>query len=185
MSLSGGAGALYMAERVRRHWRVKDHVARRLREAQLEMPLDTAHLTGGLARLAAQTRIVRLALETPLRRFSSRVAADTPWRRRERCDEFDRALVDARMAIWEWLLSVRALDEWDRSVLTRLGLSPQTLQRVLFTPGVFERTGDVWEQVLYPVEPDLEYVSDILGRAMMDLRRFEVSLLVWRPDPYR
>ncbi len=185
MSLSGGAGALYLAERVRRHWRVKGHVTRRLREAQLEMPLETEHLTDGLAHLVGQTRIVRLVLETPLHRFTGTVTADTPWRRRERCDEFDRALVDARMSIWEWIESVRTLNEWDRAVLLGLGLSPRAMQRVLFTPGVFERTGDVWEQVLYPVEPDLEHVSDVLGRVMVDLRNFELSLLSWRPDPYR
>ena len=84
------------------------------------------------------------------------------------------------MAIWEWIRSVRALDAQNRDLLMGLGLSPRALQRILFMPGVFERTGDVWEQVLYPVEPDLEYVTDVLGRAMMDLRQFEVSLLSWR-----
>ena len=185
VSISGSAGALYVADRVRRKIRVQGHVARRLREAELEMPLETGHLTPSLAGLVAQSRIVRLALETPLRRCSATVSADTPWRRRERCDEFDRALVDARMAIWDWIRTVWALDPRDRSILLGLGLSPMAMQKILFTPGVFERTGDVWEQVLYPVEPDLERVSDVLGRAMMDLRRFEVALLSWRPDPYR
>jgi hypothetical protein len=73
----------------------------------------------------------------------------------------------------------------DRAVTGNLGFSPRTLWRLLFAPGILERTDDVFEEVLYPARPDLEGVSVALGGVLLELREFELALLATHPDPYR
>lgn len=143
------------------------------------------HLSPALARLARHTRTVRLQLETPLRRYSEPLVSDTPWSRRRRCSEYDLALTDARLALWEWLSSFRALAEPDLAALSDLGLSLRPFRGVLFRTGIFDRTIDPWEQSLYPAAPDADRVFAELCRAMQELHRFERALLGQRVDPYR
>jgi len=116
-------------------------------------------------------------LDTPLR--------DTPWGRRERCDDYDLAVVEARRALWEWLGIVERLGGSDRALLRQLGLGVSRLRALMRQPGVFERTSDVFEERLYAAVPDPERVTAMLCLAMVDLRGFEVALLSHRPDPYR
>lgn len=143
------------------------------------------HLSPALARLATHTRTVRLQLETPLRRFDEPLVSDTPWGRRRRCNEYDLALCDARLALWEWLSSFRALSPADLEVLSALGLSLRPFRGLLFRTGIFDRTVDPWEQGLYPAAPDPERVFAELCRTMRELHRFERALLGQRADPYR
>lgn len=163
---------------------------RRVRARELERLGDdpignTAHLSPSLAHLAVQARVVRLSLATPLERWQVPLLHDTPWGRRAACDQYDLALSDARRALWEWLLLFRRLGEPDRQLLSALGLSLAPFHAVLFKPGVFDRSDDLWEQTLYPAAPDLARVFAELRRTMHDLRSFELTLLGAVSDPYR
>lgn len=180
----GGGATVATANLVRQRAR-RAGLARRLAEIDVNLPLDTGHLSPALADLTCQARTLRLCLATPLQRMPEGTWRDTPWRRRQRCDEYDRALVDARRALWDWITCARDLSGADRALLRRLGLNLRAVQRALFAPGVLERTSDPWEAVLYPTTPDYDRVSDGLCEAMQDLQRFEVALLSLRAHPYR
>ncbi|MEX1368297.1 MAG: hypothetical protein AB1Z98_34520 [Nannocystaceae bacterium] len=173
------------ATRSRKHRARRRDTRRRLEQIHVDLPLDVRHLTRPLGQLAIQARVVRLVLETPLQRFLDSPLRETPWGRRERCDDYDLAVVEARRALWEWLLAVDQLGRADLAVLQQLGLGVRRLRTLLRQPGVFERTDDVFEETLVPVAPDPELVTAVLCDAMVDLRCFEVALLCHRPDPYR
>lgn len=146
---------------------------------------STAHLSRGLGELARQARVVRHALAAPLACWDTPLAPETPWGRRARCDAYDRAIGEARRCLWEWLLLFRRLDERERLTLLGLGLSPAPFQAALFRPGVFDRSDDLWEEVLYPEAPDLARVFVELRRTIIALRTFEATLLARTADPYR
>ena len=158
---------------------------RRIEAASVDLPLDTRHLTPRLASLTVSARTTRLLLETPLHRFDETLVRETPWRLRERLTSYDLALADARLALWQWLLALRRLDEAERALLRSLGLDPRPLWATIYRPGVFDRSADPFDESLYPEAPDLELVTRELCAAMHGLRSFEVALLSHRPDPYR
>ncbi len=147
-------------------------------------PRKLSHLSPQLAGLVEQTRLLRLQLETPLLRFSPGLG-DTPWGRRERFAEYDNALCDARRALWEWMHLFKHLGRHDLEYLYSLGLSLGPFRGVLLKRGVFDRSDDPWEQMLYPPAPDLNLVFEELQRTMYELKRFEFALLGWQLDPYR
>lgn len=180
-----GSWLTVSAARSRRARARRQRTRRRLEQLHVDLPLDVRHLTPSLGKLAVQARVVRLVLETPLQRFLDTPLRETPWGRRERCDDYDLAVVEARRALWEWLGAVDRLDRGDQALLQQLGLGVRRLRVTLRQPGVFERTDDVFEETLVPVAPDPELVTSVLCEAMVDLRRFEVALLLHRPDPYR
>lgn len=185
LTVSGAVSAAVAAR-----WAVV-HRRRLARDAEIqalseETPVgNLGHLSPRLAELAAQARVVRLLLATPLRRSHPPVLHETPWGRRSRCDQYDRALSEARRALWDWLLLFRKLGERDRLVLADLGVTLTPFYSALFKPGVFDRSADPWEDTLYPEAPDLDLVFAELRRTMHDLRCFEVALLSAVHDPYR
>jgi hypothetical protein len=184
LTATTSAGATYVVAKARRQRARRSAVRRRL-GASVDLPLDTRHLSPRLAELTMSARTARLMLETPLVRFEEGLVRDTPWRMRERLMGYDSALADARLALWQWLLALQMLDEAERTLLRRLGLDPRPLWVAIYRPGVFDRTPDPFDESLYPVEPDLELVTQELCAAMDRLRSFEVALLSHRPDPYR
>lgn len=179
------AGATYVAAKVRRRRARQRRIARRIAAVDVPLPLETRHLSPGLARIAMGARTARLCLETPLYRFQDALVSDGPWRVRERLGEYDLALGEARMHLWQWLKAIGQLPPNDIALLRRLELDPRPLRSVIYKPGVFDRTPDIFDASLFPETPDLELVADELCAAMEDLRRFEVALLSHRPDPYR
>lgn len=180
-----GTGVTMAANRARRARARRLALRRRLEQIHVDLPLDVRHLTPDLGRLAIQARVVRLVLETPLHRVFETPLRQTPWGRRERCDDYDLSVGEARRALWEWLKAVERLSGADRALLLQLGLGVKRLRALMRQPGVFERTDDVFEEMLYPVAPDPDLVTTMLCQAMVDLRGFEVALLSHRPDPYR
>jgi hypothetical protein len=135
-----------------------------------------------MAELVSETRRLRLELETPVRRIRTPLISETPWARRQRCDDYDAALHEIRRAIWDWLRLLRRLGAEDRRMLGDLGFSAVPFRRVLFG---CDRTSDVWEQVLYMRPPDLDLVWVELRRTIRELERFEQALLGSSVDPYR
>jgi len=185
LTVSGAVSAAVAARWavVYRHRLARDREIQALSE---ETPVgNLGHLSPHLAELAAEARVVRLLLATPLRRYHPPMLRETPWGRRSRCDQYDRALSEARRALWDWLLLFRKLGERDRHVLGGLGVSLTPFYSALFKPGVFDRSADPWEEALYPEAPNLDLVFSELRRTMHDLRCFEVALLSAVHDPYR
>jgi hypothetical protein len=180
-----GAGATYvLARRWRRRGR-RRALARRLGSYDVELPLDTRHLSAGLAALAIGARTLRLVLETPLSRAFEASREASPLRLGESLAEYDLALADARHELWRWLLGVRNLTASDYGLLRRLHLDPRPLRALIYKPGVFDRGDDLFAEPLFPSLPDLDLVIDELCAAIEQLRRFEIALLSHRADPYR
>lgn len=155
---------------------------RELAEANGDALRIPAHLSPSLAILVEETHRLRLELETPVRRIRTPLVSETPWARRQRCDEFDAALSEVRRAVWDWLRTLRRLGIEDRKILGELGLSVVPFRRVLFD---CDRTTDVWEQVIWARAPDLDVIWAELRRMILELKRFERALLSAPVDPYR
>ena len=180
---SAGAGVLVTrGRRKRAHRRA---VARRVAASDVALPLETSHLSPALAGVTVGARVVRLSLQTPLRRMQDVSGHEASWRLRERLSEYDLALADARLALYQWLGSLGRLQTEELGVLRTLALDPRPLRSIMYKPGVFDRSEDAFDEALFPVMPDPELVVRELGDAMDHLRRFEVGLLGYRGDPYR
>ena len=151
----------------------------------MTVPLEVGHLSPALARLTVQARVLRLSLQTPVSRCIAAPWLATPWGRRQICDEYDLAVVDARRALWEWIGDVRRLPVADRVLLTRLGIDLQPVGLVFARPDLLDRTDDPWDDVMWPRAPDFGRVADQLASAVEALGRFELALLRRRTDPYR
>lgn len=147
----------------------------RLEQLEVALPLEVDHLPPRLQALALGARATRRVLETPL----SRVLRSTPGR----YGDFDLAVTEARRTLWEWMCGLKSLDAADYAILRELRLDPRPLRGLLYAPGVFERGDDVFATAL--PAPDVERVTESLCTAIEHLRRFEVALLSYRPDPYR
>jgi hypothetical protein len=181
-----GAGAAYVVARHRHHRARRRALESRLTQLEVGLPLDVNHLSPALGRLAASARLARHRLETPLFRTQQVLGQQLSWwSLRERLDEYDLALADARLAVWEWLVQIARLDGTDVALLRRLSLDPRPLRSLIYAPGVFDRTQDVFEGVLFGSRPDPATVEAALCEAMDMLRQFEVALLSHRPTPYR
>ncbi len=153
----------------------------RLARLDVELPMRTEHLTPRLQTLVLGARSTRRVLETPLDRVLS--APRTPWRVGESFRDYDLALTDARRTLWDWMCGLRHLDAADIALLRQLQLDPRPLRSLLYQPGLFDRGSAVFE--VLPTAPDLDGVVEGLFTAIEHLRRFEVALLSYRPDPYR
>lgn len=141
------------------------------------------HLGPSLAQVAVDAQMLGALLEDPVRRVVPPLLHESPWRRRERCDEYDVALGDARRALWEWVENVRHLPVGERQFLTDMGLSLQPFVTLLFVTA--DRTNDVWEQVLYPRAPRIDDVHRELLAAIRELDRFQRVLCTAPATPYR
>lgn len=185
LTTTTGVGATWViARRLRRRTRQRA-LARRLRDYEVALPLDTSHLSPGLASLASGARTLRLVLETPLSRAFQAARETNALRIGDSLAEYDNALADARLGLWHWLVGVGRLTASEFALLRQLRLDPRPLRTLLYEPGVFDRGDAPFEAPLFPALPDLEQVVDALCRAIEHLRRFEVALLSYRADPYR
>lgn len=178
-------GAVVMAFRWWRRRRHEREVERALGDAGAadDGAQRTGHLSPGLSRVARQAHTLQLVLETPVRRIRAPLLSESPWRRRERCDEYDFVLGEVRRAMWDWLREVEHLAEPDRRLLRELGLSLGPFRSFLFHR--IDRTNDAWEQVVWAEAPDVELVYREVLRTIMELRRFETTLVQAATDPYR
>ncbi|MBV1857146.1 MAG: hypothetical protein KUG77_01955 [Nannocystaceae bacterium] len=147
----------------------------RLAQLEVALPLEVDHLPPCLQSLVCGARATRRVLETPL----SRVLSAGSWR----YTDFDLAVTEARRTLWDWMCGLQGLGAADYALLRELRLDPRPLRGLLYAPGVFERGEDVFAAAL--PAPDVEHVVESLCTAIEHLRRFEIALLSYRPDPYR
>lgn len=150
-------------------------VETRLAQLELARPLEVDHLPVRLQRLAHGARAARRVLETPL----TRVLDTSPGR----YGDFDVAVTEARRALWEWMCGLKDLGAAEYAILRELRLDPRPLRGLLYARGVFERGDDVFAAAV--PAPNVDLVVDSLCTAIEHLRRFEVALATYRPDPYR
>ncbi|MGH1339906.1 MAG: hypothetical protein ACRBN8_00030 [Nannocystales bacterium] len=150
-------------------------VGARLAQLEVTLPLEVDHLPPRLQGLVRGARATRRVLETPL----SRLLSAGSWR----FADFDMAVTEARRTLWDWMCGLQGLGAADYALLRELRLDPRPLRGLLYAPGVFERGEDVFATAL--PAPNVEHVVESLCSAIEHLRRFEVALLSYRPDPYR
>ena len=142
-----------------------------------------SQLSPRLRHVAQQAGILRLVIDTPLRRARDPLVGELPWVRRAYCDEYDLAVGDARKALWEWLREVERLPPADRRQLLELGLSARPFRRLLFSR--LDRTSDTWEEVVWAEAPRLDEAVVFLREVVNELARFETVVLNARAHPYR
>lgn len=185
MSWGAAGGALAPVVLGLRWWRRhrrEQALLRELDETNASAPTIPEHLRPSLATIAIETRRLRLELETPVRRVRAPLLGETPWGRRQRCDEFDASLGEVRRAIWDWLGLLRRLGEDDQRLLGELGLSARPFRRLLFG---CDRTDDPWDERLWSPAPDLDGIWVELRRTIRELERFELALVGSVGSPYR
>lgn len=127
-----------------------------------DVALAVGHLPPRLARLAQETRVLRLAIE-----------AATPG---------EPAIDDW---VWVWVSAVRELGPAEREVIDRLAVSPRDVVAVLLGEALGER-----ESVADLAAARGETIDEAAQVRRVELlsehlEAFEVALLRYDPDPYR
>lgn len=138
------------------------------------------HLSPSLARMLAETRMLRIALAEPLQAAQAWHAADASkllahvdigdGSDLDRCDEVDMALVNARRAVWEWVSAVERLPDNDQRVLERLGLHTGMARGLLTERNALQRLGHMPRK-------ELERIEQQLHPLVASLDRFEAGLM--------
>ena len=141
---------------------------RYLVESPRETPLQTGHLTPPLARLAHDTRILRVSLEAPVRQIREYLVGDLDAARNEDLEAFDNMLLNASRQIGDWLHMVDQLPANDAASLQDLGLSPEPIREVLVREG--------WSFDRKHLRGPGGTMDVRFGRVMAELQRFELQL---------
>jgi hypothetical protein len=145
---------------------------RYLVESPREAPLHTEHLSPPLARLAHDTRLLRISLEAPVRQVRELLVGDLDSARNEDLDGFDNMLMGMSRQLGEWLRTVDQLPATDAGVLHDLGLSPEPVRSALIREGwTFDR-----KHLRGPGGPMGQRISQVIA----ELQRFETQLQATR-----
>lgn len=114
--------------------------SRRYLEGPRETPLQTGHLSPPLARLAQDTRLLRVSLEAPVRQVREVLVGDLDSARNEDLSAFDNMLMTMSRQLGDWLRVVDELPATDATALQDLGLSPEPVRNALIREGwTFDR----------------------------------------------
>jgi len=145
---------------------------RYLVEGPREAPLQTEHLSPPLARLAHDTRLLRVSLEAPVRQIRELLVGDLDSARNEDLEGFDNMLMNASRQLGDWLRTIEQLPPPDAASLQDLGLSPDPVRNALIREGwTFDR-----KHLRGPGGP----MDQRLGLVIAELQRFETMLQVQR-----
>jgi hypothetical protein len=113
---------------------------RYLVEGPREAPLQTEHLTPSLARLAQDTRLLRVSLEAPVRQIREQLVGDLDSARNEDLEGFDNMLMNVSRQLGDWVRMVEQLPATDATWLQDLGLSAEPVRDALMREGwTFDR----------------------------------------------
>ena len=116
-----------------------DEAARRYLESGHEKPLQLAHLGDTLARVARETRTLRIWLESPLQAVRDQLAADLT-RTDEDIEAFDAVLLDTSREVGLWLAMIDGLQPHERQELEQLGAGAGAIRGAMEAEnGAFER----------------------------------------------
>lgn len=140
-----------------------DDAARRYLESGEEKPLQLAHLSETLARIARDTRTLRIYLDSPLHAVREHMRPD-PTRTEDDVEAFDAALLDATREVGLWLTTIDGLQPHERQELDALGAGPETIRGALAAENwAFER-GQIELKGRPPLDQRLEAVIRELAR---------------------
>lgn len=150
--------------------------ARRYLEGGAEAPLQLTHLSGALARVARETRTLRISLESPLRAVRAFMTTDLT-RTEDDLEAIDAALMEATREIGEWLAMIDELPAHERQAMDGMGASAGPIRAAMDAEQwAFERG-----HLKSPGRPDLDVR---LEAVLLALSRIETALQV--PfNPYR
>ncbi|MCH9686967.1 MAG: hypothetical protein K0V04_36365 [Deltaproteobacteria bacterium] len=149
---------------------------RYLAASAAEPPLKTGHLAPPLARLVADTRLLRISLEAPVLRVKELRAGDLDTASTEDLDAFDNMLMNLSRQIADWLHAVDRLPPAEKASMQDLGLGPEALRTALENEGwSFDR-----RNLRGPGKP----MDERLQHVIMELHRVETMLQTTR-RPYR
>lgn len=141
---------------------------RYLVEGPREAPLQTGHLSPPLARLAQDTRLLRVSLEAPVRQVRELLVGDLDSARNEDLSAFDNMLMTTSRQLGDWLRVVDQLPATDATSLQDLGLSPEPVRNALIREGwTFDR-----KHLRGPGGPMDQRISLVIA----ELLRFETLL---------
>lgn len=116
-----------------------EEAARRYLESGHEKPLQLAHLGDALARVARETRTLRISLESPLQAIRDHLAPDLT-RSDEDIEAFDAVLLEATREVGMWLAMIDGLQPHERQELEALGAGPGPVRGAMEAEnGAFER----------------------------------------------
>lgn len=123
-------------------WRVSKSSGKSLKyleETVREPPLQLAHLSGPLARVAEDTRLLRVSLESPVRAIREFIDGDFD-ATAEDVDGFDTMLLNVTRQLAEWLTFVDRLPESERDRMMDMGADPARVRAALWAEGgAYER----------------------------------------------
>jgi len=112
---------------------------RRYLEESREAPLELGHLSPELARVARETRTLRVALESTIRAVRAALSLD-PTRTVDEIEALDAALMGATRDVGEWLAMIDGLAARELETLAELGVSQERIRAALEAEhGSFER----------------------------------------------
>jgi hypothetical protein len=145
-----------------------DEAARRYLESGQEQPLQLAHLSESLARVARETRTLRIWLEAPLQAVRDHLAADLT-RTDEDIEALDAILLDASREVGLWLAMIEALPDHAKQELAALGADPGAIRGAMEAEnGAFERA-----HLRTPGRPSMDQRIEAILR---ELARIEAAL---------
>jgi hypothetical protein len=143
-----------------------------LTEGRDEAPLQLDHLTPPLARLAHDTRLLRISLEAPVRQVRELRIGDLESASTEDLDSFDNMLMSISRQLGDWLQGVDQLPATDAASLQDLGLSSEPVRNALIREGwTFDR-----KHLRGPGGPLDQRISQVIA----ELKRFETQLQTTR-----
>lgn len=150
--------------------------ARRYLESGSEAPLQLSHLSSTLARVARETRTLRISLESPLRAIREFMRTDLT-RTEDDLEAIDAALMEATREIGEWLGMIDGLPDHERGDMEAMGASAGPIRAALAAEGwAFERS--------HLRSPGRQNLDDRLEAILRELERVETALQV-PVNPYR
>lgn len=134
--------------------------AQRYLEAGQEAPMQLSHLSERLARVASDTRLLRVTIEGTLHAVRESMEIDLT-RTEDDLANLDAALLDLTREVGLWLAMIDGLPAHDREHLESLGAGPEGVRGVLKAENwAFER----------PPPPGLEAAAPARTRPGLDLR---------------
>ena len=106
-----------------------------LEEARSETPLQVDHLSPPLARLARDTRLLRISLEAPVRQIREMLVGDLDTTSTEDLDGFDNMLMNLSRQLGDWITAVERLPPNEAATLQDLGVSAEPIRQTLIREG--------------------------------------------------
>lgn len=158
-----GIAVIGLIQTIRGHARQRVY----LEQAGDPPPLQLSHLPSALQRLAADTRALRISLESPLRELETLHASP---------EDAQHSLAEATRELGEWVQAVQRLSLSDRAHLRDVGANPDRITALYLD--------EDWSLGSLGAHFGDARMRDRIARLMQELERFEERLQTTH-SPYR